>query len=476
MKPLQSTRSFSKTTHVANVQIRVLLPGMGNPIIFSAAPYRQHTKLPNHRPPLRRDKPVRVSLPDQAPRYIFPSTDKSFIFIPRALRPNQQGFGRGKAKGPLSTYGAFSSRRTSIYGGSINSSSIVPSRRSSLAREIAREGIASPSGSTLSRPPLPGSEGVKPVVRLPQGFQHAPDYGQMSFVPTPIAGNLVSNVNYNYPSNPELRESWSKQIPMHQPRPQKAVSVAGIEPPISSQPFNMPQTQEQQPFHQQMPSNLQGLSAGAVNAYTDPFTHNRQISYISQAGSAGTPLPNIPERAIHAPAFRPVHQTPYAEHFPTQMAALYYPHPIPPEAANQRPIQQYPGNVGTASSTIMAPVFVPGTQAGTYVVPSGTSAVPSISDNITASSNGDLTHIPAETAPQSTGMVAHESNGMVYYFDPSQMYQSMEGYHPQNTPVPFAYTFPSEFGALMAAPSPGSNYYYPQSHTTGVEAMCYPAS
>ena len=460
---------------MANVQVRIFLPGMGDPIIFSAVPVRQHTKLPNHRPPLRRDKPVRISLPDKSPRYIFPSTDKSFIFIPRALRPHQQGFGRGKAKGPLSAHGAFSSRRTSLYGGSINGSSIVPSRRSSLALEIARDGVISPSGSALSRPPLPGNEVVKPIVRLPQGLQHTPDYGQMSFVPVPDAGNTMTNANYNFPSRPELRETWSKQIPMHQPRPQKAVSVAGIEPP-ASQSFHIPQTQEQQPFHQQMPSDLQGLSAGAVNAYSGSFAHNRQVSYISQAGSAGTPLSNIPERAIHAPAFQPVHQTSYAEHYPTQMATLYYPHPIPPEAAGQRPIQQYPNNVAVASPAIMAPVFVPGTQAGTYVMPSGTSTVPPVSGNITTSSNHDLAHVHTEAAPQSTGMVAHESNGMVYYYDPSQVYQSMEGYHPQNTPAQFAYTFPSEFGGLMAAPSPGSNYYYPQSHAAGVEAMCYPAS
>src|SRR5437667_2452238 len=82
-KSFPPNRSLSKTTHVGNVQIRVLLPTMAQPITFSAVPFKQYTKLPQHRPPLRRDKPVRISLPDSPPRYIFPAVERSFIFIPR---------------------------------------------------------------------------------------------------------------------------------------------------------------------------------------------------------------------------------------------------------------------------------------------------------------------------------------------------------------------------------------------------------
>lgn len=45
---------------------------------------KQYTKLPEHRPALRRDKPVRVRLPGQEQaRLIYPAPDRSFVFIPR---------------------------------------------------------------------------------------------------------------------------------------------------------------------------------------------------------------------------------------------------------------------------------------------------------------------------------------------------------------------------------------------------------
>lgn len=50
-------------------------------------------------------------------------------------------------------------------------------------------------------------------------------------------------------------------------------------------------------------------------------------------------------------------------------------------------------------------------------------------------------------------MVAHEQNGMVYYFDPSQIYAPVEGYPPAS------YTVPGMGG--MMTPSP-DGYYYPQ--------------
>jgi len=49
-------------------------------------PMKQYTALPSHRPPLRRDRPVRISLPDSPPRYIFPDVTRSYIYFPTALR------------------------------------------------------------------------------------------------------------------------------------------------------------------------------------------------------------------------------------------------------------------------------------------------------------------------------------------------------------------------------------------------------
>ena len=82
-KPPQ-TRNFSTTVHTHNALVRIFLPQMKAPILFQNVPIKQHTRLPNHRPPLRRDKPVRISLPPSAPRYIFPTVERSFIFIPRS--------------------------------------------------------------------------------------------------------------------------------------------------------------------------------------------------------------------------------------------------------------------------------------------------------------------------------------------------------------------------------------------------------
>jgi hypothetical protein len=399
---------------------------MKAPIQFQNVPIKQHTRLPNHRPPLRRDKPVRISLPPTAPRYIFPTVERSFIFIPRALRPNHQGFGRGRGRGFGSFGGGFSSRRTSAYGGSVYSPSVAMSRRSSMAREMGRDGMVSPAGSIMSRSGM--MDPSRPVVRLPPG---APKYpgGPPVFSPTSATPTGMPQ-GYPLPQKPTYRENWQGQLPMHQPRPQKTVSVAGIESP-ASMTFNPPQQQEQQPFHQQIPTHTNG---GAPPAEPQPFyPHTRQPSYPNQA-STGTPLSNIPERAIHAPAFQP-----FQPGFQPQGFAMpqnfYYPQ------GGAQPQFMPPGG--------MVPMFVPGAQQGGYVMP-----VPAP---------------PVSTAPAVPGqpnMVAYESNGMTYYVDPSQlpsqppMYQPpMEGYSQPSYAVP-------GMGGMMT-PGPDGAYYYPQQMQPG---------
>jgi hypothetical protein len=420
------TRNFSTTVHTHNAQVRVFLPNMKAPIQFQNVPIKQHTRLPNHRPPLRRDKPVRISLPPTAPRYIFPTVERSFIFIPRALRPNHQGFGRGRGRGFGSFGGGFSSRRTSAYGGSVYSPSVAMSRRSSMAREMGRDGMVSPAGSIMSRSGM--MDPSRPVVRLPPG---APKYpgGPPVFSPTSATPTGMPQ-GYPLPQKPTYRENWQGQLPMHQPRPQKTVSVAGIESP-ASMTFNPPQQQEQQPFHQQIPTHTNG---GAPPAEPQPFyPHTRQPSYPNQA-STGTPLSNIPERAIHAPAFQP-----FQPGFQPQGFAMpqnfYYPQ------GGAQPQFMPPGG--------MVPMFVPGAQQGGYVMP-----VPAP---------------PVSTAPAVPGqpnMVAYESNGMTYYVDPSQlpsqppMYQPpMEGYSQPSYAVP-------GMGGMMT-PGPDGAYYYPQQMQPG---------
>jgi hypothetical protein len=323
-------RSFSSTTLVGNVPVVVSLPGMTSPVHFPAVPKRLHTRLPQHRPPLRRDKPVRISLPSQPPRYIFPSVERSFIFIPRALRPNQVSRGRGGRGG-----GWYSGRRPSYYPNSSYTPSVV-SRRSSLGMPPSQDGWPSPAGSVYSRPTIPTEP--KPVVRLPPPPRPPigiPPFGPAMAMPLP---------------HPAYRESRPAPIPMHQPRPQKTVSVADIESPVTFPfPFNPPQPQQEQPFHHQVPLPVHGPG------------HEMTAHGLPSQASA-TPLSQIPERAIHAAPFQPF----------TYPQPGYYPPSYPPGGMyypNSGPEYGYNGPVGPGASV---PNF-PGQQPMPYTAGEQTS-------------------------------------------------------------------------------------------------------
>lgn len=409
-KAQPQNRSFSKTTRIGNMQIRVFMEGMSSPITFSAVPVNQHTRLPHHRPPLRRDKPVRVSLPNIPIQYIFPSTDRSFIFIPRALRPNQQGFGRARGRGSFGGYSGFglSSRRTSAYAGSAYSPSIAMSRRSSLAREVSAEGIVAQGDASGTRAVGTSAEPGKPRVRLPpaiEQMQRASQEGTMGMSMPPTTNS--SQQTYPLPQKPTFRENRPTPIPMHQPRPQKTVSVADIESPATMD-FNPPPQQQQQPFHQQVPLQITGQFY-PPDVADNP--HSRHTSYPSQA-SGGTPLSQIPERAIHAQPFQP---------YPYQSQQPLYPHQYP------QPIYFYPSTepVPSGPPSISALPFIPGQQYSYPIAAAG--------------------HPPPMTEPTSqTGTVAHESNGMVYYYDSSQLATSNEN----NSAYPLSYPIPPNGGII----------------------------
>ncbi|KAK2625011.1 hypothetical protein QTJ16_005380 [Diplocarpon rosae] len=437
-KATPPNRALSVTKHIGNVQIRVFLTNMDKPLVFPGIAVKQYTRLPDHRPPLRRDKPVRISLPDHPPRYIFPAVDRSFIFIPRAMRPNQQGFGgRGRGRTALGSVSGYS-RRTSVYGGSMFGSAYSPSvamsRRSSLAREVPRDGLASPTGSAMSRqqmsidPTLP-----IPVVKLPPTSQAAQPQLQPSAEersqnepPEASVDDLPRPQTYPLPQKPAFRENRPSPIPMHQPRPQKAVSVADFESPATVQ-FNPPQ-QHQQPFHQQVPIQVNG------NSY---MPHSRNPSYPSQA-STGTPLSQIPERAIHAQPFQPspYQQQPQNFYAQTSYGAMpplhgyYY-----PPSYNQVPA---------------APAFVPQQQPSQpFVQPQ----------------QPDVSGSPAGVA----NLVAQEVNGMVYYYDAAQI--PAVATFPAYQPPPPSYSMQQVGGVVgmggMMTPSP-DGFYYPQAQHQGV--------
>lgn len=222
---------------------------------------------------------------------------------------------------------------------------------------------------------------------------------------------------------------------MHQPRPQKTVSVADIESPAAFD-FQAPQ-QQQQPFHQQVPAQVNG-NAYSHDAHLHP--HSRNASYPSQA-STGTPLSQIPERAIHAQPFQP---NPYQQGY-------YAPHSYPIAAAPQQGYyypQQYLNHLAPPGAV---PAFVPShQQQNPYQQPA-----------------------PVEPAQESgqQNLVAQELNGMVYYYDAAQIpaVATFPAY-----PAPAAYPMPQVNGLAgmggMMTPSP-DGFYYPQA-TQG--AVYYP--
>lgn len=123
---------------------------------------------------------------------------------------------------------------------------------------------------------------------------------------------VPSSVPPSLPPQPQhlaYRESRPAPIPMHQPRPQKAVSVADIETPATFA-FNPPQPQQEQPFHHQVP-----IPANGAGYPPDVAPHTQ------------TPLSHIPERAIHAQPFQPYdHPQPQAFYPPAYGPGnAYYP-------------------------------------------------------------------------------------------------------------------------------------------------------
>ncbi|KAF7590794.1 hypothetical protein BBP40_002362 [Aspergillus hancockii] len=396
-------RSFSSTTLIGNVPVVVSLPGMEHPIPYPSVSKKQHTRLPQHRPPLRRDKPVRISLPGQPPRYILPAMERSFIFIPRALRPNQQAF-RGRGRG-----GFYGGRRPSLYASSNYTPSITMSRRSSFGKAPSQEGYHSPAGSVLSRQTMVATENGKPVVRLPPPGRPP---GSIGAVPQATAGPgvappaLLQSLPHPQPPHHVFRESRPAPIPMHQPRPQKAVSLADIETPARF-PFNPPQPQQEQPFHHQVPISANGSGYGPDTSGHPPSAH-RSL----------TPTSHFQDRTFHAPSHMQAYQQPF---WPTcyPPGTVYYP-------GSGTDFPPYNSALGPGASV---PPLPPGQQTP-YVVPA--------------------THGSAEQ-PSLSGTVAHEAGGTVYFYDATQM--------PPNSSYALPAT-PGLGGVDMGAP-PVPFYYYP---------------
>jgi hypothetical protein len=104
----------------------------------------------------------------------------------------------------------------------------------------------------------------------------------------------------------------------------------------------------------------------------------------------------------------------------------------------------------------MMPMYVQNPAQGAFVVPGALNAsAPGASPPTTVQQVPQMT----TTGTSASGMVAHEQNGMVYYYDPNQMYvPHPEGYAPQPN-------YGVGMGGMVAQPSEG--FYYQQVATPG---------
>jgi hypothetical protein len=182
--------------------------------------------------------------------------------------------------------------------------------------------------------------------------------------------------------------------------------MTGIESPAGLA-LHAPQQQEQQPFHNQLPQHIAEGSISNQSASSDmaPPLLGPPAAYMYPSG---TPLSNIPERAIHAQPFQP----PTSDFYPAYVPSNYY----------------YSGQPAQYGAM---PSFVPHTASMDYALPEA----------------------PMASDPQQ-GTMAHESNGMTYYTQVAQMqYAPHEAYLQAQS-----YAVPGMGG--MMTPSPEGAYYY----------------
>lgn len=139
--------------------------------------------------------------------------------------------------------------------------------------------------------------------------------------------------------------------------------------------------------------------------------HSRNTSY---QGSTGTPLSQIPERAIHAQPFHPHAYQQQQEYYPQQ-----YPMMATPQQGFYYPQQPYAGSM--ASVTSPEPTF-------SQQIPQAMSQMAQpmqqqVSQQSYMSPQPVPIAAPAQvmSPEQQPGVVTQEVNGMFYYYDASQI-------------------------------------------------------
>lgn len=290
---------------------------------------------------------------------------------------------------------------------------------------IPGEVVRSPGESAMLPPQSHAAPPGKPVVRIP------PAARPLGWLPSPITQQVNAGPNTAVPTQSAQQSHGGQEqvldaLQMHQPQPQKTVSVADIESPARFN-FNPPPQQQEQPFHQQMPATAKAhvyVEDGAgYNA------HVRRMSHISLP--SGTPLSQIPERAIYAQPFQP---------FAVLPAAAGYPPAYPPGTVFYPALQGDIAAYGNGVGPHMHSAFLPGAHPHPYMVPTATLAA-------AASADGNL----------AAGTVAHESNGMVYYYDSSQFPASS----PAHFSAPFAGSAMGGVVGMGGMMTPPTQFFYP---------------
>ena len=209
---------------------------------------------------------------------------------------------------------------------------------------------------------------------------------------------------------------------------------------------------EPQPFQNQLPAHINEQVAYSQQPPPQYYSPAQQYAYGQPQRQIGTPLSGIPEQAIHAQSFQPppYGQSQYYAPYPPQQGFYYG----PPGSNGYPPMPMYMPPPPQGYGMSQQPPQMPQQQAPP---PQQSADQPS-----------EESH---QQRPQS-GMVAHESNGMVFYVPAAEAQQS-EQYQPAESFVP-TYAMP---GLPPPTPAPDSQmpYYYPPAGLPEMgHAMYYP--
>lgn len=272
----------------------------------------------------------------------------------------------------------------------------------------------------------------RPVVRMPPGSQgfSGPNSGPQ----TPSVPQM-----YTYPLPQQPTYQGTPTTTTHHPRPQKAISVTGIESPAVLQ--NTP-SGEQQPFQNQLPAHVGEQATHPQGPPPPYFSPRQQYNFPPQHPQQGTPLSGIPEQAIHAPSFQPPNygQMPFYGSYPSQQN-YYYP---PQGQEGYPPMQQM--HMGAHHQNYMMGAQMHHQQDSRHMPPHPMSQP-----------HQDSASSEQESQQSQSGMVAHESNGMVFYAPASEAQQT-DHYQPAEGFVP-SYAMPGLPQSGHA--SEHMPYYYP---------------